>query len=103
MHALNSISALAPKEEVDVLEDIAVELDAGYHLVVYNDDVNTFDWVIESLMAVCDHTYEQAMQCSLFIHFNGKYAVKHGEETKLIPMKDALHDRGISASVEKSS
>ena len=51
-------------------------------------------------MEICGHTHEQATQCSLFIHFKGKYAVKQGDELKLIPMKDALHDRGISASVE---
>ncbi len=89
------------KEDVDVLEELAVDSDYGHQLIVYNDDVNTFDWVIESLMAICEHTFEQATQCSMFIHYKGKYAVKHGEETQLIPMKDALHDRGISASVEK--
>ena len=51
-------------------------------------------------MAICNHTQEQATQCSMFIHFKGKYAVQHGDEVKLIPMKDALHDRGISAVVE---
>ncbi len=89
------------KEDVDVLEKLETDLDSAHQLIVFNDDVNTFEWVIESLMAVCNHTLEQATQCSLFIHFKGKYAVKHGEEQTLIPMKDALHDRGISASVEK--
>ncbi len=89
------------KEDVDVLEKLETDLDSAHQLIVFNDDVNTFEWVIESLMAVCNHTLEQATQCSLFIHFKGKYAVKHGEEQVLIPMKDALHDRGISASVEK--
>ncbi len=84
------------EEEVVLLEDI----EFSHQLIVYNDDVNTFDWVIESLMAICSHTYEQASQCAIFIHFKGKYAVKHGSETELIPMKDALLDRGISASVE---
>ena len=84
-------------EEVDVLlEDTAHEA----VLMVYNDDVNTFEWVIESLVKVCKHSFEQAEQCSLFIHFKGKYAVKHGDELKLIPMKDALLERGISAAVE---
>ncbi|MCB0507716.1 MAG: ATP-dependent Clp protease adaptor ClpS [Chitinophagales bacterium] len=86
------------QEEVDVLIESDIKL--SYQLVVYNDDVNTFDWVIEALMEICGHTHEQATQCSLFIHFKGKYAVKQGDELKLIPMKDALHDRGISASVE---
>lgn len=88
------------KEDVDVLEEILTDVDLGYQLVVYNDEVNTFDWVIESLMAICNHTLEQATQCSMFIHFKGKYAVQHGTEIELIPMKDALHDRGITASLE---
>ena len=90
------------QEEVAVLDEIEELLDTGCNLVVYNDDVNTFEWVIESLMAICNHTYEQAYQCSLFIHFKGKYAVKHGSETELIPMKEALLDRHISVSVENS-
>lgn len=86
------------QEDVDVLEEVLTEF--SHQLVVYNDDVNTFDWVIESLMTICNHTHEQATQCALFIHFKGKYAVLHGEEFILIPMKDALLDRGISAAVE---
>lgn len=89
------------REDVDVLEEVAVEY--SHQLIVYNDDVNTFDWVIESLMSICNHTYEQATQCALFVHFKGKYAVQHGDELVLIPMKDALHDRGISAAVESTN
>ncbi len=89
------------QQDVDVLEEVAPEF--SYRLVVYNDDVNTFEWVIESLMVVCNHTLEQATQCSMFIHFKGKYAVQHGDELKLIPMNDALHDRGISAAIESSN
>ncbi|HMV14990.1 MAG: ATP-dependent Clp protease adaptor ClpS [Chitinophagales bacterium] len=88
----------ATQEDVDVLEKELLEY--SHQLIVYNDDVNTFDWVIESLMAICKHTHEQATQCALFIHFRGKYAVQHGDELTLIPMKDALLDRGISAAVE---
>ena len=89
------------KEDVDLLEELLTDPNFGYQLVVHNDDVNTFDWVIESLVAICNHTVEQATQCSMFIHFRGKYAVQHGCEEDLIPMKDALHDRGISATIEK--
>ncbi len=98
MSSVSFHSSTKTSEEVDVLDDVALEF--SYQLIVYNDDVNTFDWVIESLMKICDHTYEQATQCSLFIHYKGQCAVKHGDELKLIPMKDALLDRGISASVE---
>jgi ATP-dependent Clp protease adaptor protein ClpS len=88
------------KEDVDVLDEVLLETDLGWQIIVHNDDVNTFDWVIESLVAICKHTYDQAEQCALFVHFKGKYAVKHGTETTLLPMKDALLDRGITATLE---
>ena len=69
-------------------------------LVVHNDDVNTFDWVIESLMQVCGHTFEQSEQLSLIVHFKGKAIVKTDSLDSLKPMKDALTDRGISAVIE---
>ncbi len=84
--------------EDDVLLDEEVKEENA--LIVHNDDVNTFDWVIESLVEICKHTWEQAEQCSLLIHFQGKYAVKHGLLEKLKPMKDGLTDRGISATIE---
>lgn len=70
------------------------------NLVIYNDSVNTFDWVIKALMEICNHTAEQAEQCSLFIHYKGKYAVKEGSLRKLKPLKDAITDRGINAVIE---
>jgi ATP-dependent Clp protease adaptor protein ClpS len=69
-------------------------------IILYNDDVNTFDHVIESLMDVCDHNMVQAEQCSLIVHFKGKCDVKHGSVDKLRPMCEALHDRGLSATIE---
>lgn len=81
---------------------LAVEADS-WQLVVWNDDVNTFDWVIESLMEVCHHTYEQAEQCALFIHFKGKYAVRHGALEELRPMCEALLTRKITATVEETA
>ena len=97
----NFNSGTLVQEDVELLEELTTDLDIGHQLVVFNDDVNTFDWVIESLIAICNHTMEQATQCSMFIHYRGKYAVKHGMEDELSPMKDALHDRGISAAIEK--
>lgn len=70
------------------------------HLVVYNDDVNTFDWVIESLMKICNHDRLQAEQCSLIVHHNGKCSVKDGMYSALSPMKDALVERGLSVTIE---
>jgi ATP-dependent Clp protease adaptor protein ClpS len=68
-------------------------------LLVYNDEVNTFDWVIETLVDVCDHSWEQAEQCSLLIHHKGKCSVRHGSYEELRPMKEAICDRGISAAI----
>lgn len=84
------------EEEVDVLENI----DIDNILIVHNDQVNTFDWVIETLVEVCKHTWEQAEQCAYIIHSKGKYAVKHGELDKLRDMKNEITDRGISATIQ---
>jgi ATP-dependent Clp protease adaptor protein ClpS len=88
-----------PEEEDDVL--VAEDEQFPFSLVVWNDEVNTFDWVISSLMEVCGHTHEQAEQCALIIHFNGKYAVKQGEYLKLRPLCEALQERGLSATIEE--
>jgi ATP-dependent Clp protease adaptor protein ClpS len=69
-------------------------------LIVWNDDVNTFDWVIEALVDICDHSPEQAEQCAWFIHTKGKYAVKNGDVDTLKPMCDAIVERGIGATIE---
>jgi ATP-dependent Clp protease adaptor protein ClpS len=88
--------------ETDVLElvDTKTVTTNPYQLVVWNDDVNTFEWVIETLVEVCGHTQEQAEQCAYIIHFNGKYAVKEGSYQDLRPKCDAILDRGISATIE---
>ena len=83
-------------EETDLLTSI----EEPCNLIVWNDNVNTFQWVIETLMEICGHTYEQAEQCSYIIHFQGKYAVKNGTYDDLKPMCDAITDRGIGATVE---
>ncbi|RYD98818.1 MAG: ATP-dependent Clp protease adaptor ClpS [Sphingobacteriales bacterium] len=86
------------EEDTDVLVD--EDLSLNNSIVVWNDDVNTFDWVIESLVEVCDHTLESAEQCALIIHFSGKYAVKKGSFDDLRPKCEALLDRGISATIQ---
>ena len=69
-------------------------------LIVWNDEVNTFEWVIETLIEICDHTQEQAEQCSMIIHTKGKYAVKEGSYETLKPQCDAITERGINATIE---
>jgi ATP-dependent Clp protease adaptor protein ClpS len=82
------------------IDDVLVDTTDPFHLIVWNDEVNTFEWVIESLMEVCDHSYEQAEQCAYIIHYKGKYAVKHGSYENLKPMCDAITERGIGATLE---
>lgn len=87
------------KEEVleEVLEDVqTTDLN---DLVVFNDDVNTFDHVIDTLVKVCKHTPEQAEQCAYIIHYRGKCAVKTGTLTELKPMKEAICEAGIDARI----
>lgn len=71
-----------------------------HSLIVWNDDVNTFDWVIESLMSICEHSPEQAEQCSIIIHHKGKCGVKRGSFEFLRPQCEALIDRGIQATID---
>jgi ATP-dependent Clp protease adaptor protein ClpS len=86
--------------ETLVEELILEQLVDQKNLVVYNDDVNTFDHVINSLIKVCGHDILQAEQCTLIIHNNGRCQVKTGEYDRLEPMCTALLDRGISAEIE---
>lgn len=71
-----------------------------HKLIIYNDNVNTFDWVIKALVEVCKHTFEQAEQCALFIHHKGKYAVKQGNFMMLNEMRIAIAERGIGVTIE---
>lgn len=80
--------------------DLLAEVIEPFSLIVWNDEVNTFEWVIETLVEVCGHSYEQAEQCSYIIHYQGKYAVKQGAYDDLKPMCDAITDRGIGATIE---
>lgn len=89
------------QKEVEVL--LLDQQSDSWQLIVWNDEVNTFDWVIESLVAICYHTVEQAEQCALFIHFKGKYAVQHGDLDKLRPMCEALLNRSITATIEETA
>lgn len=82
--------------------DVLTESTSSYCIIVWNDDVNSFEWVIETLVEVCEHTAEQAEQCAFIIHYSGKYAVKEGDYDTLKPMCTAITDRGISATIEQN-
>lgn len=85
--------------DVEVLEEEAVDEQEEWSLVVFNDDVNTFEHVIQTLIDVCGHTPEQAEQCTWIIHFKGKCKVKNGSFDELASMRNAICNRGISAEV----
>ncbi|HLT73956.1 MAG TPA: ATP-dependent Clp protease adaptor ClpS [Ohtaekwangia sp.] len=91
------LNSYQEQEAVDVLE--AVETTDLMDLVVFNDDVNTFDHVIETLIRVCEHTPEQAEQCTLIIHYKGKCTVKTGTFDFLRPMREAICEVGIDARI----
>ena len=83
------------KEEDDVLEKEVNQ----HHIVLHNDEVNTFDFVINSLITVCQHTVEQAEQCTWLVHFKGKCTVKTGELKDLEPRCSKLLSLGLSAEL----
>src|SRR5947199_10288020 len=81
--------------------DVLVENHSNCQLIVWNDNVNSFDWVITTLIEICGHTQEQAEQCAMIIHTKGKYAVKQGSYDDLKPQCDAITERGIGATIEE--
>ena len=70
-----------------------------YEIILFNDDVNTFDHVINTLVAYCDHTYEQAEQCAYIVHHSGKCAVKTGSYEELEPICHKLLEAQLSAEI----
>ena len=83
------------REKVEVKESVSFDNE----IVMYNDDVNTFDHVIETLMRVCSHTPEQAEQCSLIVHYKGKCTVTTGPIKELTPQCLQLLEAGLSAEI----
>ena len=86
-------------EDVLIADDIGTGLGDDAQIIVHNDEVNTFDWVIECFMAVLRHAHDQAEQLSIIIHYKGKATVKTGEREKLVPLCAALKERGLSAEM----
>ncbi len=79
--------------------ELATNQDESSQIILYNDDVNSFDWVIASLVEICDHTTDQAEQCAWIVHYKGKYAVKTGSRNDLKPRCTALLERGLTAEL----
>ncbi|MDQ0781958.1 ATP-dependent Clp protease adaptor ClpS [Chryseobacterium sp. W4I1] len=83
------------EEEVLVLDDT----DEVYKLVLHNDDIHTFDYVIDSLIEICKHTLEQAEQCTILVHYKGKCTVKTGSMDILKPMHEKLLSRELTSEI----
>jgi ATP-dependent Clp protease adaptor protein ClpS len=101
MHSLAASMTFASTEE-DVAEDIALETvtTEGWNLVLYNDEHNTFDHVIEMLISICNHEALQAEQCALMVHFKGKCAVLSGTYDELEPKCSKLLSADLTAEIE---
>jgi len=90
---------MSTKEKI--LDKELVESDSAHEneIILYNDDVNTFEHVIKTLIKVCDHSAEQAEQCSLIVHYKGKCSVKSGSISDLKPRCIKLIQAGLSAEI----
>lgn len=86
------------KEQLD--SEVLEETGTQRNLIVWNDDYNTFDWVIRSLVDVLDIGALQAEQCAMIIHYKGKCSVKSGSYDELVDYRDALSDRGLNVTIE---
>lgn len=91
------MSTKTRSKESEKLDEI---LSSPYVLILHNDDFNSFDWVIECLMKVCGHEYEQANQCAHLVHFRGKCDVKRGDQETLNKMYKKLQGAGLSVTLE---
>ena len=92
---------MSKKEKINpsLDEDILTENVEKHEIILYNDDVNTFQHVIETLVKVCKHTYQQAEQCAYIVHFSGKCVVKTGSLEELVPICSSLLEAGLSAEI----
>jgi ATP-dependent Clp protease adaptor protein ClpS len=91
------MSVIEQIQEVLEVEEVVVDQN---DIILYNDDHNTFDHVINQLVKYCDHEMTQAEQCAYIVHYNGKCQVKRGEFKKLKPICEALLDQGLTAKIE---
>ncbi len=87
------------KEQVQEDYDVVEKETNKYEIILFNDDIHTFDYVIDSLIEICEHTLEQAEQCTYLVHYKGKCAVKTGEYDELKPRCTRLLQKGLSAEI----
>lgn len=81
-------------------ENFNNESDEDNILILHNDDVHSFDYVTHALIDICDHNFEQASQCTLIAHYKGKCDIKKGSLKALRPLKDALLERNLNATID---
>lgn len=91
------MGTITKKQTESKLDDI---LSHAYVLILWNDDHNSFDWVIECLMKICKHEFDQANQCAHLVHFRGKCDVKRGDQETLNKMYKKLQGAGLSVTLE---
>jgi ATP-dependent Clp protease adaptor protein ClpS len=94
MHTLYNI-----REKEQASEDLLEASSEQHELILFNDDVNTFDWVIETLVELCDHEPIQAEQCAFIVHFKGKCTVKSGDFETLEPIYREMCNRSLTAEI----
>ena len=94
-------SSYNPFEKESYDSDTLTATEPPCILLVWNDEVNTFQWVIDTLIEICGHSKEQAEQCAMLIHHKGKYSVKKDSYEVLKPLCDAINDRNINATIEE--
>ncbi|MCX6240210.1 MAG: ATP-dependent Clp protease adaptor ClpS [Bacteroidetes bacterium] len=88
------------KEQTDPVNNLDSQQENILDLILYNDDVNTFEFVIKTLIEVCKHNSEQAEQCAMIAHMKGRCPVKNGVADILIPMKSEMTTRGLIVTIE---
>ncbi|MCD6355390.1 MAG: ATP-dependent Clp protease adaptor ClpS [Prolixibacteraceae bacterium] len=88
------------KDKKRVAENYREDFSDKNFLILHNDDVHTFNYVINALIDICNHNYEQAAQCTLLVHYKGKCDVKKGEKEVLKPLKEALIERELNATID---
>jgi ATP-dependent Clp protease adaptor protein ClpS len=87
---------VAPAKKIQIKTNETEE----FKLVLFNDDVNTFEYVIDCLVAYCDHDTVQAEQCAFLVHYKGKCIVKNGSKAKLTPICNALSEKGLTVEIQ---
>ncbi len=91
---------MGTKEKIKEEFSVSEKESDRYEIILYNDDVNTFEHVINTLINACDHTPEQAEQCSLIVHYNGKCSVKTGTYEDLKPRCTLLLNADLTAEIK---